>query len=567
MEQYIIYGGLIVLIFAVLIYQAVKSSKDRKRRLLEKIRRQYGAYSDKEYEYDDFLSISHYFERKNKNRDDIFTIDDITWNDLDMDHVFLAMNNTQSSVGQDYLYDMLRRPCFDQKVLRERNRLAEFFAAHQQERENCQMLLSNVGYTRKVSIMDFIDEIGAQKRESNLPHYLCILLIVISIVLIAFRADLGVVLLIFSLVYNVAAYLKAKGKVESYFMCIAAIVRLIQCSEQLQTINCKELSDYTERLRKSSASVRSVKQDAVFIGSPDKVDGGLGQTLLDYVRMVFHLDLICYNNALQKIQPHMAEVMAMWETIGQLEAGIAIASFRAAVPFYCKPEFISQNSIQMKNGYHPLITNPVANTIEEYKPVLITGSNASGKSTFLKMTAINAILAQTVDTVLAQEYRAPMYRIYSSMALSDNLSAKESYYMVEIKSLKRILDAAKDRNTKVLCFVDEVLRGTNTVERIAASAKVLQKLSSEQVMCFAATHDIELTQLLEKDFANYHFTEEIIEDDIHFSYRIHKGRATSRNAIRLLGIMGYDEQVIREAEETARNFLESGEWKMASFFR
>lgn len=562
MKQYIIYGGIIVLVFAVLIYQAVKSSRDRKKRLLERIRRQYGAYSNKEYEYDDFLSIAHYFVKKNKSRKDIFTIDDITWNDLDMDHVFLAMNNTQSSVGQDYLYDMLRRPCFDQAELDRRDRLAKYFAANPEVREQCQMLLAGVGYTRKVSIMDFIDEIAAQKRGSNLPHYMCILLVIASIVLIAVQPDFGVILLIGTLVYNVATYLSSKGKVETYFMCIAAIVRLIGCSEELQKVGDGELTEYTARLKESAKTVRSVKQDAVLIGSPDKVDGGLAQAILDYVRMIFHVDLICYNNALQKIQPHMPEVMTMWETIGQLEAGIAIASFREAVPFSCKPEFITQNSMQMKNGYHPLITKPVANTIEEYRPVLITGSNASGKSTFLKMTAINAILAQTINIVLAQEYRAPMYRIYSSMALSDNLSAKESYYMVEIKSLKRILDAAKDTNTKVLCFVDEVLRGTNTVERIAASAKVLQKLAAEQVMCFAATHDIELTQLLEKAFANYHFTEEIVEDDIKFSYRIHKGRATSRNAIRLLGIMGYDEQVIKEAEETARNFLETGEWKM-----
>ncbi len=562
MKEYIVYGGLVILTFAVLIYQAVKTSRDRKKRLLEKIRRQYGAYSNKEYEYDDFLSIGHYFIKKSKSRKDIFTIDDITWNDLDMDHVFLAMNNTQSSVGQDYLYDMLRRPCFDQEELDRRDRLADYFAANPQVREQCQMLLAGVGYTRKVSIMDFIDEIAAQKRGSNLPHYMCILLMIVSVVLLGVQPDFGVILLIGTLVYNVASYLSAKAKVETYFMCIAAIVRLIGCSEELQKAGDGELASYAKRLKESARTVRSVKQDAVFIGSPDKVDGGLAQAILDYVRMIFHVDLICYNNALQKIQPHMSDVMTMWETIGQLEAGIAIASFREALPFYCRPEFVTQNSMQMKNGYHPLITKPVANTIEEYRPVLITGSNASGKSTFLKMTAINAILAQTVNTVLAQEYRAPMYRIYSSMALSDNLSAKESYYMVEIKSLKRILDAAKDTNTKVLCFVDEVLRGTNTVERIAASAKVLQKLSAEQVMCFAATHDIELTQLLEKEFSNYHFTEEIIEDDIQFSYRIHKGRATSRNAIRLLGIMGYDQQVIKEAEETAKSFLETGEWRM-----
>lgn len=84
------------------------------------------------------------------------------------------------------------------------------------------------------------------------------------------------------------------------------------------------------------------------------------------------------------------------------------------------------------------------------------------------------------------------------MALRDDLNAQNSYYIVEIKSLKRILDAVdKDDKRPVLCFVDEVLRGTNTVERIAASSEILKSLRYKNVLVFAATHDIELTYLLE----------------------------------------------------------------------
>ncbi len=562
MEQYMVYIGGIVVVFGWLIYQTIRSSQERKRRLLERIRSEFGTYANREYEYDDFHSISHYFEKKHKNRGDLFTIDDITWNDLDMDQVFLAMNTTRSSIGQDYLYDLLRRPSFDPAELQERDRLATFFDSHPEEREHCQMLLSEVGYTRKISLMDYIDNIRTLEQNSNLPHYLCIGLLVASVALLAVNPEVGVLLLIGSLIYNVASYLREKGKVESYFMCIQAIVRLVQCSDKLKKMESPELAEYVGRLQNASSVFQSLKRDADLMGSPSQVNGSIIEAFLDYVRMMLHVDLICYNNALRKIQPHMEEVMTMWETIGELEAGIAIASFRKALPMSCKPEFTEENRLQMKNGYHPLISKPVANTLETYRPVLLTGSNASGKSTFLKTVAINAILAQTIDTVLAQEYVAPMYRVYSSMTLRDDLSTNESYYMVEIRSLKRIMDAGKNKESKVICFVDEVLRGTNTVERIAASAKVLQKLSQDGVMCFAATHDIELTQLLEQYYENYHFTEDIVDGDVQFSYRLHKGRATSRNAIKLLGMMGYEEQVIKEAEQTANHFLESGEWKL-----
>lgn len=91
------------------------------------------------------------------------------------------------------------------------------------------------------------------------------------------------------------------------------------------------------------------------------------------------------------------------------------------------------------------------------------------------------------------------------MSLKDDLGGKNSYYIVEIKALKRILTAAEQTGCPVLCFVDEVLRGTNTVERIAASSEILKYLKDKNVLCFAATHDIELTAILSGCYDNYHF--------------------------------------------------------------
>ena len=146
------------------------------------------------------------------------------------------------------------------------------------------------------------------------------------------------------------------------------------------------------------------------------------------------------------------------------------------------------------------------------------------------------------------------------MALQDDLEGRESYYIVEIKSLKRILDAMGNP-TPVLCFVDEVLRGTNTVERVAASSQVLKYMTDKSVLCFAATHDIELTHILEHYYDNYHFQEEVRDNDVVFDYHLYPGRAVSRNAIKLLSVMGYDREVIQAAEDAAADFLTTGEWK------
>lgn len=234
------------------------------------------------------------------------------------------------------------------------------------------------------------------------------------------------------------------------------------------------------------------------------------------------------------------------------------------MPFYCESELeeSKEGFVEAKDMYHPLLSEPVANSIYEHHPVLLTGSNASGKSTFLKTVAINALLSQTCGMALAKEYRSCFFRIYSSMALKDNIQGSESYFIVEIKSLKRILDAVNQDKTPVLCFVDEVLRGTNTVERIAASSRILQSFANSGVMCFAATHDIELTHMLEHLYSNYHFKEDVKDNDVIFNYRLYEGRAVSRNAIKLLGVLGYDENVITKADETAKRFLDTGVWSL-----
>ena len=112
----------------------------------------------------------------------------------------------------------------------------------------------------------------------------------------------------------------------------------------------------------------------------------------------------------------------------------------------------------------------------------------------------------------------------------------------------------------VLCCIDEVLRGTNTVERIAASAEILRCFAGRKVLCLAATHDLELTSLLGDVFDNYHFSEQIKDGDVRFSYRLQTGPSTTCNAIALLGALGYDRALVDSARTRADRFLTEGSW-------
>ncbi len=559
MEKYI-YIGLGIALLIAMIYPVVTAERRRRSAILGKIVSAWGQVPKREYEYSEFEKIAKYYKA---TKGDEFTIDDITWNDLDMDRIFMMINNTSCSTGEEYLYKMLRTPMFDQKVLDERNRVAEYFATHDEVRLQYQIEFSRIGYTKKIALIDYIHDFANLNRQSNLTHYLHIMLIFASILLLVTAPSLGILAFFAVMAYNIIMYYKDKSKIEPYFISVGVIVHMIMCCQELAKHKEPELKQYLEKLGAGVHQLKSIRSNAKWLGETDKSSGNPADIIMEYIRMMTHIDLIKFNTVLGKVQKYMPEIEQALEIIGQLDSCIAIASYRQTLPFYCRPKLVSQeeHKVMAKDLYHPLISEPVANSIYETRPVLLTGSNASGKSTFLKTVAINAILAQTIDTVMAHSYESNFFRIYSSMALQDNLQGKESYYIVEIKSLKRILDAAQDK-MPILCFVDEVLRGTNTVERIAASSRILQNLAQSNVMCFAATHDIELTHMLTDYYENYHFTEEIKENDILFSYQLHKGRATTRNAIRLLKIMGYEEDVIQKADETAQNFMKTGTWSL-----
>ncbi|MCM1552711.1 MAG: hypothetical protein NC092_08470, partial [Butyrivibrio sp.] len=369
-------------------------------------------------------------------------------------------------------------------------------------------------------------------------------------------------------VYQIVSYFKYKREIEPYITSFAYVMRLIVTCENICKLDIPVYSGELARMRVCIQEMHGIRRGSflVFAASDSRTSGNPLELIMDYLRMIFHVDLIIFNKMLRQLRLHIRQADELIAMAGYLESAVSVGAFRASLQNgWCVPELTEAESgqkpfIVIEGGYHPLLEQPVKNSVNARRGVLLTGSNASGKSTFLKMMAVNAILAQTIHTCMADSYRAPLFDIYSSMALRDDIGSGESYYIVEIKALKRILDAVAG-GRRVLCFVDEVLRGTNTVERIAASTQILRSLTDKQALCFAATHDIELTELLREYYDNYHFEEEIKDGDISFEYRLMEGKASTRNAIRLLEIMGYEPQVTESALESAQRFLETGAWQ------
>ena len=556
------YEIVLLIITAVIIIAitGVIISRNAKKKMYYKLLASFGQLPKNDYSYEEYESISHFFKNTLKDGEDY--IDDITWNDLDMDKIFMMIDNTHSSVGRDRLYKLLRKPVTDKAELEKREQLIEYFDTHEKERTRIMMYFAEMGFVRKISISDYMKNLFELKAGSNVFHYMMWVCIIIAVLYTFFVEPItGVMLIIAACGMSIITYYKLKSRIDSYFECVRQIVTMVDAAKKIKALNIDELSEYNDFFDETIHRFARIMHGSFIVTSTKQNNGSIGDVIMEYVKMFTHIDLIKFNSILKNFNRNYEHVTKMMDTLGYIEAMISAASFRHLLPYMCTPEFTDGGRMKIKDVYHLALNSPVANSLDESKPVLITGSNASGKSTFLKSVAINALLAQTVNTCPAEEYSAPFYRIYSSMALADNIEAGESYYIVEIKSLKRIVDAAGKPGAKILCFIDEVLRGTNTVERIAASSEILKNLASNGVMCFAATHDIELTHILEDYYSNYHFTEEVEDDNVVFSYVLQNGRATSRNAIKLLKIIGYDNAIIDNSKRRADDFINTGVWR------
>lgn len=561
------FAGAIFILIALLMGKEYLNSRDFRKKSLEILYQSYGMTSERIYKAGEMEHIQEYYLRHPQDHQ----IDDITWNDLNMDNIYRKINTSCSAAGDEYLYYRLRTPVYDREEMERWESQIQFFMDHEEERRHVQSLFFHLGRMGRYSLHEYIENLDILGERDNRRYILSNLLLIVCIGVMFVSLPAGTVALLVVLCHNIVGYFKEYKQIEPYITSFRYINRMLDASDKMGKMTISGISEEQKRLRGCYQNMKGFIRNAYLIVYVEKGNGDPFSILLDYIRMIFYLDLIQFNNALRAVRGHLSEIDEMVTLLGQIETAVVIGSYRNSLSGeYCIPairfEENADRHIEIAQVYHPMLANPVKNSVSAAKGVLLTGSNASGKSTFLRAVAVNALLAQTIHTCLADHYDAPAFRIYSSMALKDDLISGQSYYMVEIKSIKRILDQvhkAETEHSYVLCFVDEVLRGTNTVERIAASTQIMKMLSSDHVLCFAATHDVELTKLLRKEYDNFHFEERIEEDDIFFPYKLMQGPATTRNAIALLKMLGYDEQIIKEAEAMAEGFLMDGDWKDA----
>jgi len=474
-------------------------------------------------------------------------IDSITWNDLGMDSIFKRINSCHCSVGEEYLYNCLHELQFDDKPLLKREELIKFYETHPKERFDVQFTLATLGITNHNGFPALIYK--PETKQLPRPH----LYIVLAIMPLLFAASLvvslpiGIAGLILSFIANVITHYWAIKRVDSELYTIDYFISMMKCVKKLYAIEGLSKLPIMQELRTSYDTFHKITRKTPVTKAAMGADVNEGMRI--YANIAFLIDVRRYNKFIKLIARHNREFHQIYRAIGELDTAQAILSFRKSLPISSTPLFRDTNALDFEEVYHPLVDNSVTNSHAFHKNSLITGANATGKSTFIKALAINGILAQTIYTCAARRFATRFAIVITSMAMRDDLLGGESYFVVEVKSLKRILDMVA--KYPCICYIDEILRGTNTVERIAASTAILTHLNSRDTLCIVASHDIELTRLLASCHDNYHFSEQVTDDGITFDYKLKIGPTKTRNAIKLLEFMDFDSEIVKNANEIA----------------
>lgn len=246
----------------------------------------------------------------------------------------------------------------------------------------------------------------------------------------------------------------------------------------------------------------------------------------------------------------LAKDLPVWLDICfELEALAALANFAYLNPEYDFPEIVvagSERIFQAQGLGHPLIPakQRVSNDFSMCRAgelAMITGSNMSGKSTFLKTLGINLSLAYAGGPVCAGRLQTSLFRLFTCVKVNDSVTDGFSFFYAEVRRLKALLDELQKEHAYPLFFlIDEIFKGTNNRERLIGSRSYIRALAGQNGAGAISTHDLELTTLANTlpNLLNYHFREEVIDGRMVFDYKLHDGPCPTTNAVKIMKLAG-----------------------------
>ncbi len=537
--EYLILGSIIVILLFLIIQH---SNKQKLKNDIERIQSAWGKPKTESFH---FVSIRRYADLM---KEKFHRLTDQTIEDIDFHRLFIFIDRTTSKVGQQFLFKKVTEPT--NQIEDPSEKLIQLVTKDKNLREEIQAELLKLNDSDAYYISSLLEA-----RLIEVPKWINLLtleaIISVGLLILSFKFPVLLFVLVFVVTLNMFLHYWNKNNTFQFTRSIPQLNLLINVSNELIK---KGDMFYNNSVEESISNLKSFQRTASLIKFDGEVVLGELSQIASYftelIKAFFLVEVVMFFKVIRELKDKQASIITLFNYVGNIDASISIASLRSGKLKTCQPVLTpSKKEIVAKNIYHPLIKNCAKNdlTISD-KSVLITGSNMSGKSTFLRTLAINSILAQTIYTCFADEYVSPLVKQFSSIRIDDNIFEGKSYYFQEVNAMASLIAEVKSPNQN-LFILDEVFKGTNTVERIAAAKAILSYLNRGNNIVIVSTHDIELADMLSREYELYHFSETIENDELHFDHKIKPGQVRTRNAIRLLELSNYPTDIINEARQ------------------
>jgi len=494
-----------------------------------------------------------------KNGENDLALNDKTITDLDFQDFFKYIDRTGSAVGQQYLYHQFIKNEYDENSIEAQEKLAQYFNKHQEKRKKSQLILQDLSQGTDY-YFPFLTFGKLPEKVKHLGLVKILQVLTAACVVVSLKYHVFVLVLIPIFAVNLMLHYMNKQRIGKFTVYFSRLIKLSNTLKKLMPLSQLSETEKTQH-RADIKVIEKITSRVLFLKTDNLQTSEFGSFVwffLEIIKILSLSEITTFEKLVDRINDKRDSIENIYIAIGKIDVAISICSLRDGLKYYSIPQFIEgQKELNIKGLYHPLIEECVSNDIHlKQKSLLLTGSNMAGKSTFIKTINLNALSSQVMNTSFAQAYKSQKWKIMTSMTIKDDLENDSSYYMEEVNSIQRILEASQSKDLQFLFTIDEIFKGTNTIERVSTAKAILEYLNKNNHMVLISTHDIELTKMLEKDFDLYYFQEDINNDLLSFDYKLKKGKLKKSNAIRILEISGYPEEITENAKALALSLIE-----------
>lgn len=467
--------------------------------------------------------------------------------------LYQYINATHTYYGKHFLASSLRGESINQEQIKQNQDAIRELALLLSFRQNIEeAALSNQCIENPDTIINWSETNNKNIVSRKLENLLIVLpyfsfLVLLADILLFKTIFFPVILYAFQIILFLYQYKKniklfnILDKQSGALNCYTNIIRAIEKTEFFSLILQKLQMDLS-----NNNNLLASRSTAILSKILTKSDIRYNPVLHFIVNSFWLWDIKCAIEADRWKEKNGKHIRLWFEAIGHIEKLSSLSIIHFEHPSWAFPD-VSQSDIiiNAQNIRHPLISKTinVGNDFilsMEKNTVILTGSNMSGKSTFLRTIAINLILAYTGSPVCATKLTCGMFNIYTSMRTKDNLTSHVSTFFSELYRIKKIVDMVNS-DKKVIYLIDEIFSGTNSQDRVIGAIAVLKALQLDNAIGIISTHDLELCRLAygyESKFVNYHFREYYDNNNILFDYKIYLGPSETRNALFLIKMVG-----------------------------